>query len=148
MQGAYSMCMVSVHAYIWTNATEFCFSREKREKKSWIPKDKICILHLLSFPTPIFCTAFFSKYILHCSAWWSGPSSEMPQLVPLQPNLKYLSREPSTSQPTPQKSRCHVQSHHSSNRPCIQNTPALRGGTRFPSIVMSGLLRVQCRNGA
>ena len=132
------------------NATEFCFSREKRKNPESRRVRFASSSALLS--SPIFCIEFFSKYILHCSAWWSGPSSEMPQLVPLHPQPE-ISLTRAKYESTPQKSRCHVRSHHSPDRSvhaCIQirRGPTWRNEIPVDRDDPGWLLRVRCRNGA
>ena len=141
------VCMVRVHAYIFKKCNRILFLKRK-EKKSWIPKDKICILHCSPLLSYILHWILFKIYsALQCmviwSQQWDAPACPSP---PPTWNISHASQVRAS-----QHRKSHDatdKTHHSSIRPCIQNTPALRGGTRFPSIVMSGLLRVQCRNGA
>ena len=65
------VCMVRVHAYIFKKCNRILFLKRK-EKKSWIPKDKICILLCSPLLSYILHWILFKIYsALQCMVIWS-----------------------------------------------------------------------------
>ena len=144
------VCMVRVHAYIFKKCNRILFLKRK-EKKSWIPKDKICILLCSPLLSYILHWILFKIYsALQCMVVWSQQWDAPACPSPTEPEIS-LTRAKYES--TPQKSRCHVRSHHSPDRSvhaCIQirRGPTWRNEIPVDRDDPGWLLRVRCRNGA